>query len=73
MTSFMEFMTVLIVLVIDVFVIDQHNEYIKLCGITALLGIILETNKHHNLVRLNQPVSCYNLWPLANSESLLKF
>ena len=29
---------------------------IELCGITALLGIFFETNKHQNLKRLRQPI-----------------
>ena len=29
---------------------------IQLCGITALFGIFLETNKHQNLMRLRHPI-----------------
>ena len=29
---------------------------IKLCGLTGLLGIFLETNKHQNLTRLSRPI-----------------
>ena len=46
-----------------VLVIEQHNKYIKLCGVTALFGIILATNKHQNHVRLRVPIRIIALRP----------
>ena len=51
----------LIVLVVD-FVSDQHNEHSELCGITALFGVFLETNKHQNLTKLIVAEVSWVLW-----------
>ena len=44
-------------MVLIVLVNDQHNEHDRPCGITALFGIFLETNKHQNLMRLSHQVT----------------
>ena len=36
---------------------------IKLCGVTALFGIFLQTNKHQNLLRLRCPRALRLMWP----------
>ena len=46
----------LIVLIVLVAVASSTMRTIKLCGVTALINIFLETNKHQNLKRLGHAI-----------------